>query len=166
MKKLIIIHGPPGVGKTTVCRSLYKSLDKSVWLDGDWCWMMNPFIVTEENKQMIIDNITHLLHNFLKNSSFDKVVFNWVIPKEYIFDTILRELEDLEFELFKITLVCSRESLQKRMEKDTRTKDQINSSIESMRYYNNMKTLKVDTSDKQIDEIVFEIKDLLIDEND
>ena len=58
-----------GVGKTATSKSLYQKLINSVWLDGDWCWMMNPFIANEENKEMVLDNISHLLRNFLMNSS-------------------------------------------------------------------------------------------------
>ena len=39
-----------GVGKTTTCKELSKKLQNSVWLDGDWCWMIDPFVVNEENK--------------------------------------------------------------------------------------------------------------------
>ena len=46
-----------GVGKTTTCEELSKKLQNSVWLDGDWCWMINPFVVNEENKRMVINNI-------------------------------------------------------------------------------------------------------------
>ncbi len=67
-KKLIIINGVMGVGKTTICKVLYKKLNNSFWLDGDNCWMMNPFVVNEENKAMVLDNIVHVLNNFLKNS--------------------------------------------------------------------------------------------------
>ena len=49
-KKLFIVNGAMGVGKT-------KKLQNSVWLDGDWCWMINPFVVNEENKRMVINNI-------------------------------------------------------------------------------------------------------------
>lgn len=161
MKKLVIIHGCPGVGKTTICKSLYKSLDKSVWLDADWCWMMNPFTVTEENKKMVQDNIIHLLRNFIKNSSFDYVIFNWVIHKEFIFDLILNGLSDLDFDLYKITLICSQESLRNRMTKDGRTNQQINSSVESMKNYYSMDTLKIDTTEKQVEQVVNEIIDYM-----
>lgn len=36
MKKLIIINGTMGVGKSTVCKQLLKILAPGVWLDGDW----------------------------------------------------------------------------------------------------------------------------------
>lgn len=33
------------------------TLKPSVYLDGDWFWNMNPFIVSEENKEMAVNNI-------------------------------------------------------------------------------------------------------------
>lgn len=64
MKNLIIINGTMGVGKSTVCKELNKRLIRSVWLDGDWCWMMNPWVVNDENKKMVVQNINFLLRNF------------------------------------------------------------------------------------------------------
>ncbi len=49
-----------GAGKTTVCNILKKKLKNSVFLDGDWCWDMEPFQVTEETKAMVMDNITYV----------------------------------------------------------------------------------------------------------
>ena len=44
-KHLYLIGGTMGVGKTTTCRILKEKLDRSVFLDGDWCWDMHPFTV-------------------------------------------------------------------------------------------------------------------------
>ena len=54
MKTLIFINGPMGVGKTAVCRELLERLTPGVYLDGDWCWNMNPFQVTDETKSMVM----------------------------------------------------------------------------------------------------------------
>lgn len=43
MKRLILIGGTMGVGKTAVCRELQKLLPGNVFLDGDWCWDAVPF---------------------------------------------------------------------------------------------------------------------------
>ena len=51
MKNLYIIGGTMGVGKTTTCQILKQKLKNSVFLDGDWCWDMNPFKVTDETKK-------------------------------------------------------------------------------------------------------------------
>jgi len=43
MKKLVLITGAAGVGKTTLCRHLFKEIESCAWLDSDWCWMINPW---------------------------------------------------------------------------------------------------------------------------
>lgn len=162
MKKLIIINGTMGIGKTAVCRELYEKLERSVWLDGDWCWMMNPFVVTEENKRMVEDNITYMLRSFLNNSSIDYVFFDWVIHKEFIFDILLDRLKDLDFQLYKISLVCSEEALRQRILKDdSRDESQIAASIERLHEYYEMDTIKIDTSDISIKETVNRIVDIV-----
>ena len=61
MKKLIIINGIMGAGKSTVNDLLLKETANSIYLDGDWCWNMNPFTVNEENIEMVLKNIIFLL---------------------------------------------------------------------------------------------------------
>ncbi len=161
MKKLIIINGTMGVGKTTICKELHQKLEKVVWLDGDWCWMMNPWTVTDENKRMVEDNITHLLRNFLKNSTFDYIVFGWVIHQESIFEVILDKLKDLEFELFKITITCSEEALKVRMLKDSRNVQTVEESIRRLKLYQSMNTIKVDTTDMTVLEVVEKIRQII-----
>lgn len=46
MKNVYIIGGTMGVGKTTVCNLLKHRLKNAVFLDGDWCWDAEPFLVT------------------------------------------------------------------------------------------------------------------------
>lgn len=165
MKKLIIINGTMGVGKTATCKELYGKLQNSVWLDGDWCWMMNPFVVNEENKEMVLDNITHLLRNFILNSSFEYVIFNWVIHLEEIFDMVLSKLDGLEFEVIKITLMCNEESYRKRVSEDiknnVREKEALDMGLERFPLYQNMNTIKIDTSDISISETVSKIVDII-----
>ena len=75
MKHLYLIGGPMGVGKTTVCQQLKQTLPYSVFLDGDWCWDASPFQVTPETRAMVLDNICHLLNNFLACTAYQNVVF-------------------------------------------------------------------------------------------
>ncbi|MFL0266855.1 AAA family ATPase [Candidatus Clostridium radicumherbarum] len=160
-KKLIIINGTMGVGKTATSKELNKKLNNSVWLDGDWCWMMNPFIVNDENKDMVIKNITYLLRNFLTNSSFEYVIFNWVIHYENIFDIVLQPLSDLEFEVLKITLLCSEKTLKKRILNDAklnlRDGEELSTSLERLELYKNMNTVKIDTTNISINQTVDKI---------
>jgi broad-specificity NMP kinase len=160
-KRLIIVNGTMGVGKTTVCKALQQKLDKVVWLDGDWCWMMHPWVFSEANKRMVADNITYLLRNFLKNAAFDYVIFNWVIHQEAIFDLILEQLRDLEFELHKITLMCSEAALQTRMRRDQRDAQVIATSLQRLKLYEVMNTIKVDTTNLTVAEAVQRIIEII-----
>jgi len=161
LKKLIVINGTMGVGKTTVCQGLYKSLDKAVWLDGDWCWMMNPWNFNEENIRMVKNNITYLLRNFLTNSTFEYVIFNWVLHRKEILDELLVRLGALDFQLKKVTLLCSETALRQRMIQDGRSEEQINLSIERLSMYENMDTNIIDTSEIGTEEIVQRIKEII-----
>ena len=93
MKKLYLIGGPMGVGKTSACGYLKQLLPQSVFLDGDWCWDADPFQVTEETKAMVMDNICHLLNNFIRCTAYEHVIFCWVMHRQEIIDGILARLE-------------------------------------------------------------------------
>ena len=161
MKKLIIINGTMGTGKSTVSELILKKLEKSVYLDGDWCWNMNPFTVNDENIQMVIKNIVFLLRSFLKNSNFQYIIFCWVIHKEEIFSYILDEIRDLDFELYKFTLLCDETELIKRITKDVvlgkRKTEQINESVGRLKLYKDMNTDKIDVTNKSPEETAEEI---------
>ena len=54
MKRLIFVNGAMGVGKSAVCARLKTLLAPCAYLDGDWCWDITPFSVTEETKAMVL----------------------------------------------------------------------------------------------------------------
>ena len=82
MKKLYMIGGTMGVGKTAVCQHLKKQLNHCVFLDGDWCWDMHPFEVNEETKQMVLANIKFLLNSFIQCSVYENIIFCWVMHEQ------------------------------------------------------------------------------------
>lgn len=150
MKTLYLIGGTMGVGKTTVCRELKNQLQRSVFLDGDWCWDMNPFVVTKETKAMVLDNITTLLGNFLRCSAYDHVIFSWVMHQQSIIDSILERLDLTEVRVIPISLICSREVLLQRLYRDVeagvRQPDVLLRSPQRLPLYDSMNTEKIDTS--------------------
>ena len=78
-RTLYLVGGPMGVGKTTLCRLLEHRLPACAFLDGDWCWEMDPFVVNEETRRLVLDNIVYLLNSFLHCSVYENVVFGWVL---------------------------------------------------------------------------------------
>ncbi|TGY41218.1 nucleotide kinase [Clostridium sartagoforme] len=150
MKHLYLISGTMGVGKTTTCQIMKKKLNSSVFLDGDWCWDMDPFIVNDETKKMVINNICFLLNNFIETSVYENIIFCWVMHEQSIIEDILARLNTENCNLHLISLVCDKESLKNRLEKDidkgVRTEDIINRSLERLKLYENLLTQKVDVS--------------------
>ena len=161
MKTLYLIGGTMGVGKTTVCRELKNQLHRSVFLDGDWCWDMNPFVVTEETKAMVLDNITALLGNFLRCSAYHHVIFSWVMHQQSIVDTILGRLDLTDVKVVSVSLVCSREALLQRLYRDVeagiRQPDILLRSPQRLNLYDSMNTEKIDTSHATVAQAVQEI---------
>ena len=165
MKKLILIGGTMGVGKTTVSQKLMKELDHSVFLDGDWCWNMHPFVVNDETKEMVMDNICYVLNNFIHCHSYDNIIFCWVMHEQMIIDNLLKRLDTKECEVYCISLVCSLEQLTKQIQNDIdlkiREKDVLERSLNRLSLYQSLNNIKIDTSNLKINEIILKIKEVI-----
>lgn len=111
MKYIYIIGGTMGVGKTTTCQSLKNKLPNSVFLDGDWCWDMHPFQVTQETKKMVMENICFLLNQFIRCSAYENIIFCWVMHEQAIIDEILLKLETGNCLVRTISLICDADIL-------------------------------------------------------
>jgi len=150
MKELYLVGGTMGVGKTTVCRIMKTLLDNSVLLDGDWCWDMHPFTVTEETKRMVMGNIRFLLNSFIGCTAFENVIFCWVMHEQGILDEILGGLDLSRCRVHAISLVCGEEALIRRLEKDAaaglRERDAVKRSVVRLPLYEKLNTRKVDVS--------------------
>lgn len=163
MKNLYMIGGSMGVGKTTTCRILRDTLPNCVFLDGDWCWDMHPFQVTEETKAMVMDNICHLLNSFLRCSAYENVVFCWVMHQQEIIDDILARLKG-EYALKCVSLVCTPQRLADRLRADVargvREPDVIERSLARLPAYDRLLTVKLDVSEVTPEEAAERIRAL------
>lgn len=161
MKKLYFIGGPMGVGKTTISLALKNRLPNSVFLDGDGCWDANPSTITDETKKMVIDNIGHLLNNYLRCSTYEYVIFCWVLHEQSIIDHIMNKIHPQLFNFINISLIADEETLKKRLLKDieegVRTEDIIKRSLDRLPMYDHLNTIKINTKDKTVDKIIEEI---------
>lgn len=164
MKRLYLIGGTMGVGKTTVCQQLKKELPNSVFLDGDWCWDADPFQVTEETKTMVLQNICYLLNSFIRCTAYDNIIFCWVMHEQSIIDAIINKLDIIDCNVIKISLITDENNLRNRLASDIargiRTIDVIDRSVARINMYRLLDTVKVDTNNKTVCEISNEIMSL------
>lgn len=117
MSKLILIGGPPGIGKTTVAHLLWNELEHCAWLEGDAVWKIRPFSVTPASKRLAEANITAVLRNYLE-SGYAHVLLSWVLHRLDLIQRLVAPLEGLAKEVHQFTLVATPEVLRKRFELD------------------------------------------------
>lgn len=167
MKNLILISGTMGAGKTTVSNELRRILPKNVFLDGDWCWMAQPFVVTEETKEMEMENISFLLSQFLRCSAYENVIFCWVMDHQEIIDELLGRLDDaLEgVSVYSISLVLTPKALAERLQRDVdagiRSADILTRAPARLPLYDQLNTVKLDASEKTPVQLAQEIARML-----
>lgn len=161
MKTVYLIGGTMGVGKTTVCQELKKELERSVFLDGDWCWDANPFQVTEETKKMVLENICFLLNQFIRCSAYEHIIFCWVMHEQEILDTILEHIDTAGCRVKTISLVCSPQTLIGRLKQDIaagiRDESVMARSVARIPMYRLLNTTKIETDGKSVRQIALEI---------
>jgi broad-specificity NMP kinase len=150
MKNLIFVNGTMGVGKTATCIALMDLLKPAAYLDGDWCWTMKPWRVSDQNVAMVEKNISVLLSGYLANTEIENVIFGWVMHRQAIVTKLVDMLRGHEFELFVFTLTCSAEALTARISADVarglRTSDVLQNSLERQSWYQDMPWPKIDVS--------------------
>ena len=114
---LIMIGGPPWVGKTTCAREVFASLQNSAWLDGDDVWRVNPFSVEDPRLRNSDRNMSFVLNTYLE-SRFDYVIFSSVVLTDKpITDGILDAIEREDYDVLFFMLSCSRSALEARTAK-------------------------------------------------
>lgn len=151
MKRLYLVGGTMGVGKTTVCQCLKRQLPRAVFLDGDWCWDADPFVVTDETKAMVMGNITHLLGSFLRCTAYENVIFCWVLHEQPILEEILARLPLDGVEVKAVSLVSTPAALEARLRADIaaglRRPDVLPRSLVRLPLYAALPTAKLDVTD-------------------
>lgn len=147
-----------GIGKSTICNQLNQDLDHSVFLDGDWCWNMDPFIVNQDTKNMVLDNITHCLNNFIHTPGIENIIFCWVMHKQDIIDQIIQKLDTEGVDIHLISLICEKEELIKRMLIDRRDNKTIRKSLQYLELYKDLDTQKIDVTTLDVQKTIDKIK--------
>lgn len=164
--KVILVGGTMSVGKTTICQALKHNLDSSVFLDGDWCWDMHPFVVNDTTKEMVMNNIVYMLNNFIQSHQYEYIIFGWVMHQQDIIDEIVERLNIEDKDIYCFSLVCSKEQLSRQIQKDIdlgiRNQDVLERSLKRLDLYQSLNTIHIDTTGLSIDEVLLQLKKVFI----
>jgi len=161
MKKLVMIAGPAGVGKTTVCQRLFREIHGCAWLDADWCWMVNPYPgKTPAQKQYAQKTFGRILDGYFGDANTETVLFSWLMHADFMFDLVTDEIGYTGYELVKIVLVCEQEEYIRRLIRGDRSENKVHNP-DDMRKYRLLDANIVDTTGLSVDETVGRIKKLI-----
>ena len=136
MKKLILICGANGVGKSTAGAELLKRLPASAYVESEYCRMMNPFEFTDETAGVITDNILSMIWNYFNCSAVRHVILTYGFHgrRKQIFEKVIAELRrKTEFEFCPVILTCSEDENIRRMEGDGRDSERIERALRNTR---------------------------------
>ena len=140
--KVVILNGPMGVGKTAVGKHIAQTHEGTAFIDGDWCLDLHPFIGNEETKAMAIDNILHMIDNYRKCSACRMIVLVWLMDDAWVRKDIADGISSMGLEIHSTTLICDKDELIRRWEKDDkcewRTNEWLNISLKSLPHFSSL----------------------------
>jgi broad-specificity NMP kinase len=141
-----------------VADKLFQSYENSAYLDGDWCWCINPFSLSDPRLRNGDKSVSFVLSNYL-NSDFDYVIFSSVVVMyESIRKPILEDITARDFDIIGFTLTCSEETLAER-HKNRGDENEVSFHWLHLPLYPG--DYVVNTEGKTVEQIVDEIRELI-----
>ncbi len=153
--KVIVINGPMGVGKTAAGKCIAEKYPGTAFIDGDWCMDLHPFVGNRETRAMAVDNILHMIGNYLKCSACKMVVLAWLMDDPQVMERITGGLAEMQAEAVTATLVCDSETLISRWHNDHlcpwRTEKWLKASLASLPFFSSREDA-IDTTGASVEQ--------------
>lgn len=137
MKRLILICGANGVGKSTASKALLRMLPHSAYVESDSCRMTNPDDLRPALVQMQYRNLLALIGNALACPEVSNVIFPYGFHGhrkalfEQLWEEITRGFPDTR--LIPLLLCCSPEENVRRAKADGRDHERIERGMKNSR---------------------------------
>jgi broad-specificity NMP kinase len=152
MKKVFIIFGAPGIGKTTISKILYKKIDDTQYIDIDELWRIQPFIVNDINKTYVETNIKHMYASFLKHPSLKHLILTWVVPTKGLKDMMKSWFKDTEVYFYR--LVAQNDVYLKRLKDDQRDESKFDDYITINQNHTFDDVMTIDVTHMRIEDVI------------
>lgn len=112
MSRLVLLGGPPGVGKSTVLRSLSGRFPKSAILDADDIWRVSEDVTSPG--RLWIAGVVSVMRGYF-GAGCELGIVSWVFARAELFQPVLDGLGDVVDHSHLVYLVASPESLEQRL---------------------------------------------------
>jgi hypothetical protein len=160
---LVFIHGPNGVGKSTVCEAVHRRLPHSAWLESEWCRMVHPFVWNEEIIALTTRNLTQMLTNYLTCAWIDVVIFSYGFhgPRQGIWNAVVEGLQEVPYRSVPITLTCTEEANAARMTQGGRDANRIRRALATRDFYDALPYPRIDTTHLTVEQAAERVIELI-----
>lgn len=158
-RKIYIISGPCGVGKSTISKALAQEMEKVVLLEGDKIHSM--FVGKEqppweEQLSIVWNNILSLTKNFIENNL--NVIIDYVVESEL--EWFCKHISELNVKIYYFVLRADKDILIRRLNKrgDVRLIQRSLFLLNKLENSLSNKPYLYDTTNKQPAEIINDLK--------
>ncbi|MBZ2202456.1 hypothetical protein CLI91_14185 [Lentilactobacillus hilgardii] len=116
---------------------------------------MHPWVFSDENKKMVINNIQFLLNGYLHHSTFETVVFVWVMDQQQTINDILSGLTG-DYDFYNVSLIATASELKRHFEKDTqngiREFNDLFGALRRLSMYQKINSIKISVTNSNLQE--------------
>ena len=150
MKNLLFLCGTNGIGKTTICKEIVRTLPNSAYVDSDPCRVMNPFVIDDNTIPTISKNISDMILNYFNCPIIQTVIFSYGFHgrRKEVFENVISQLPSVEYNFIPYLLWCSEDENIKRMISDNRSVNRIERTInQSRKAFQNIPYHRIDITD-------------------
>ncbi len=135
MKNLLFLCGPNGIGKTTISKEIVMNLPHSAYVDSDPCRFMNPFVLDAVTIPTIAKNISDMILNYFHCPLIQTVIFSYGFHgrRREVFEAVMHQLSAVPHHFIPYLLWCSEEEQLKRLHKDSRSTERIETALHPSR---------------------------------
>ncbi len=148
MSKLVLIGGPPAVGKTTVLSLLPRHFESCACLDADDVWRVQPLDfrdMDEAMKTLSVGNVTSVLRGYLE-ARFSYVFLSWVLANPLLTQRLLDALQGVYETSLVLHLVATPEALEDRRRQQLERGRLPEYGFDRLRKIEALATPKIDTT--------------------
>jgi gluconate kinase len=145
MRRLLLLGGPPGVGKTTVAPLLADQLAPCAWVDGDDLSRMSPVGITDRARRMVESNIVHVLQEFLA-ADYEHVFLCWVLHRRDLIERLVHAVGVQPDDVEVVHLVATPDTIRSRLANRSSPFAAIDVALDRVAQIQRLPYAKVDTS--------------------